>query len=114
LAATTSSSSEAPTPGVVSVLLPQTQHGGSWTSGQFASTPTWTVGWAYACTRLTTGPALQIYVVTSGSKAAQPLVAEPALNGSGTTHATGTGEHILQIESNPYCTSAVKVVGPAP
>jgi hypothetical protein len=95
--------------------VPQAQHTGSWATPSFTTgSGTWTIGWAYACSRVTTGPPFQIYVVTSGAEAPKPVVEAPSLSGSGTTQVASPGEHSLQIEANPFCTSAAKVVGPKP
>jgi hypothetical protein len=87
---------------------------GSWTTSSFSASGAWSIGWAYSCTRATAGPPFQVLVVHSGSTTAPvTAVTGTADAGSGVTAGGGPGTFELQVEADPYCTSAVKVTAPA-
>jgi hypothetical protein len=99
--------------GTPQVLVPLTQRLGSWTSSPFTITSgTWQLGWAFACERATAGYTFQLLIVKQKAAGSpQPAVRDTALHDQGIAQETATGTLEVEAEENPFCVSAIKVVG---
>ena len=105
------------TPAVVgpaTVLVPEVQQTGNWTSPTFTiAGGTWNIGWAYQCTPAPAAPpAFQIFAVNSGSApGATPAVSSAAATGNSITPLTSVGSQQVIVQTSAACRWAVKVTG---
>src|SRR5664280_2577520 len=97
-----------------SVLVPETQQAGNWTSPAFTiAGGTWNIGWAFQCVPVpTVTPTFQIFVVNNGaSPGATPAVTSSAASGSAVTPLTSAGGQQVIVQTSAACRWAVKVTG---
>ena len=97
-----------------SVLVPETQQTGNWTSPAFTiAGGTWQIGWAFQCTPPPSAtPSFQIFVVTTGGQpGTTPAVTSSAASGNEITPQTSAGSQQLVVQTSAACRWAVKVVG---
>jgi hypothetical protein len=100
--------------GPATVLVPEQQLSGNWTSPAFTiAGGTWNVGWAFQCTPAPSAtPTFEIFVVTSGSApSGTPAITSSAASGSAVTPLTTTGSQQVVVQTTAACRWAVKVTG---
>lgn len=100
--------------GPATVLVPETQQTGNWTSPVFTiAGGTWNIGWAFQCAPAPAGgPSFQIFAVTSGaSPGATPAVTSTAASGQAVTPLTSVGSQQVIVQTTAACRWAVKVTG---
>jgi hypothetical protein len=100
--------------GPATILVPEVQQTGNWTSPAFTiSGGTWNIGWAFQCVPPPSAtPTFQIFVVTSGgSPAGSPAVTSSAASGNAVTPLTSAGAQQVVVETTAACRWAVKVTG---
>lgn len=97
-----------------SVLVPETQQTGNWTSPSFTiAGGTWQIGWAFQCVPAPSAtPSFEIFVVTNGGQpGTTPAVTSSAASGNAITPQTSPGSQQLVVQTSAACRWAVKVVG---
>jgi hypothetical protein len=105
------------TPAVVgpaTVLVPEVQQTGDWTSPSFTiAGGTWNIGWAFQCTPAPSAtPSFEIFVVDTGAAAGStPAVTSSAASGNSVTPLTTTGSQQVMVQTTAACRWAVKVTG---
>ncbi len=119
--ATTTTAAGASTPtsapaavGPATVLVPETQQSGNWTSPAFTiAGGTWNIGWAFQCVPAPTGgPSFQIFVVNAGgTPGSSPAVTSSAPSGNAITPQTSPGSQQVVVQTTAACRWAVKVTG---
>ena len=100
--------------GPATVLVPEVQQTGNWTSPAFTiAGGTWNIGWAFQCTPApATPPSFEIFAVPSGSAAGStPAVTSSASSGNSVTPLTSTGSQQIIVQTTAACRWAVKVTG---
>jgi len=100
--------------GPATVLVPETQQTGNWTSPAFTiAGGTWNVGWAFQCAPAPTGgPSFQIFAVSNGAAASgTPAVTSTAASGQSVTPLTSAGSQQVIVQTTAACRWAVKVTG---
>ena len=100
--------------GPATVLVPQVQQAGNWTSPAFTiAGGTWNVGWAFQCTPPPSAtPTFEIFVVNNGAApGSTPAVTSSAASGSAVTPLTSTGSQQVIVQTSAACRWAVKVTG---
>ena len=102
------------TVGPATVLVPQTQLTGNWTSPAFTiAGGTWNIGWAFQCVPAPTAtPSFQIFVVNNGgAPSGSPAVTSTAASGNSVTPLTSTGSQQIIVQTSPTCRWITKVTG---
>ena len=100
--------------GPATVLVPETQQTGNWTSPAFTiAGGTWNIGWAFQCAPAPAGgPSFQIFTVNAGgSPGSTPAVTSTAASGSAVTPQTTAGSQQVIVQTTAACRWAVKVTG---
>jgi hypothetical protein len=100
--------------GPVTVLIPQVEQSGNWTSPAFnIAGGTWNIGWAFQCTPApSASPSFQIFVVNNGgTPGSTPAVTSAAASGSAVTPETTTGSQQIIVQTSAACRWAAKVSG---
>lgn len=100
--------------GPATVLVPEVQQTGDWTSPAFTiAGGTWNIGWAFQCTPAPSAPpSFQIFAVASGAAAGStPAVTSSAASGNSITPLTSTGSQQIIVQTTAACRWAVKVTG---
>ena len=100
--------------GPATVLVPETQQTGNWTSPAFTiAGGTWNIGWAFQCAPAPAGgPSFEIFVVNAGAApGSTPAVTSTAASGNTVTPQTSTGSQQLVVQTTAACRWAVKVIG---
>ncbi len=100
--------------GPATVLVPETQQTGNWTSPTFTiAGGTWNVGWAFQCVPVpTTTPTFAIYAVNAGgTPSGTPAVTSSLGSGNSVTPLTTTGSQQVIVQTSASCRWAVKVTG---
>ena len=100
--------------GPATVLVPEIQQTGNWTSPAFTiAGGTWNIGWAFQCVPVPTAtPTFQIFVVNNGAApGSTPAVTSSAGSGSAVTPLTSTGSQQIIVQTSASCRWAVKVTG---
>jgi hypothetical protein len=113
-AAAGSSTSTTVAVGPATVLVPEIQQAGNWTSPAFTiAGGTWQIGWAFQCTPAPSAPAaFQIFVVKTGAAAGStPAVTSGAAAGNSVTSLTTVGSQQVIVQTSSTCRWAVKVTG---
>ncbi len=104
----------AATVGPATVLIPETQQTGNWTSPAFTiAGGTWNIGWAFQCAPAPTGgPSFQIFVVNSGAApGSTPAVTSTAASGQSVSPETTAGSQQVVVQTTAACRWAMKVTG---
>ena len=110
----TSTTSAPAAVGPATVLVPETQQTGNWTSPSFTiAGGTWNIGWAFQCAPAPTGgPSFQIFVVNTGaSPGATPAATSSAASGQAITPQTSVGSQQVIVQTTAACRWALKVTG---
>lgn len=100
--------------GPPTVLVPETQQTGNWTSPAFTiAGGTWNIGWAFQCAPAPSGgPSFQVFAVTNGgAPSGSPAVTSTAASGQAVTPLTSTGSQQVIVQTTAACRWAVKVTG---
>jgi hypothetical protein len=100
--------------GPATVLVPEVQQTGNWTSPAFTiAGGTWNIGWAFQCTPAPAGgPSFQIFVVAAGgAPGATPAVTSSTASGSAVTPQTTPGSQQVIVQTTASCRWALKVTG---
>jgi hypothetical protein len=100
--------------GPATVLVPETQQTGNWTSPAFTiAGGTWNIGWAFQCVPAPSAPpAFQIFVVNNGAApGASPAVTSSDASGNAIASVTSTGSQQIIVQTGASCRWAVKVTG---
>jgi hypothetical protein len=100
--------------GPATVLIPQTEQTGNWTSPAFTiAGGTWNIGWAFQCAPAPTGaPSFQIFVTTAGGgPGSTPAITSSAASGQAVTPQTTAGSQQIMVQTTAACRWAVKVTG---
>jgi hypothetical protein len=108
------SSSTATQTGPPTVLVPETQQSGNWTSAVFnIAGGQWNIGWAFQCTPApAASPTFAIYVVNAGgSPGTTPAVSSAVASGQSVTPQSSTGSQQVIVQTAASCRWAVKVTG---
>ncbi len=102
------------TVGPATVLVPEVQQTGNWTSSAFTiAGGTWNIGWAFQCVPAPTAtPSFQIFVVKNGgAPGSTPAVTSSVASGNAITPLTSTGAQQVIVQTTAACRWAVKVTG---
>ena len=113
--ATTAATTAAPAAvGPATVLVPEVQQTGNWTSPAFTiAGGTWNIGWAFQCVPAPTAtPTFQIFVVNNGAApGSAPAVTSSVASGNAVTPLTSAGSQQVIVQTSAACRWAVKVTG---
>jgi hypothetical protein len=96
------------------VLVPEVQQTGNWTSPAFTiAGGTWNIGWAFQCVPAPAAPpTFQIFVVDNGAApGTTPAVTSSVASGNSVTPLTSTGSQQVIVQTSAACRWAVKVTG---
>ncbi len=113
-AASTATTAAPASVGPATVLVPQVQQAGNWTSPAFTiAGGTWNIGWAFQCTPAPSAtPTFEIFVVNNGSApGSTPAVTSSAASGSAVTPLTSAGSQQVIVQTGAACRWALKVTG---
>ena len=100
--------------GPATVLVPETQQTGNWTSPAFTiAGGTWNIGWAFQCAPAPSAPpSFQIFVVDNGAApGSTPAVTSSAASGQAVTPLTSTGSQQIIVQTSAACRWVTKVTG---
>jgi hypothetical protein len=100
--------------GPATVLVPEVQQAGNWTSPAFTiAGGTWNIGWAFQCAPAPSAPpSFEIFVVNNGAApGSTPAVTSSAASGQAVTPQTSTGSQQIIVQTSAACRWAAKVTG---